>query len=179
MLTLEAWKEAVEAQLDGGKKFTPVKSGGDGYGSVGVMLVTLSKCGHCKKTMVFPPRHQSYDFSTFPIWHGNAFTAQVKRAGWVIAAPKPFENNTQGTEGQRGDEDDCIRVICVGCAKAGHATFVCRLCDQKRPTSQRQDSTGSWEDRDSLCTPCYETVPAKEWDKMQTLIGEEHRYDHC
>lgn len=158
---------AIQYELGDTKNFTPMR---DKNSQVGVMLVSLSKCGHCKKIMVYPPRSQGHDFSTFPVWMGNAFDVQVKRAGWVLAAIKG--DTTTQDEGR-------IRVICVGCAAAGHASFTCKLCKEKRSSDLEQAGYGDWDDRDSVCKPCYETVPAKEWEETLDEISKEHRYDYC
>jgi hypothetical protein len=65
--------------------------------------------------------------------------------------------------------------VCVGCKNAGSETFECSHCKKTRPLSALHKSYGS--PAKHLCVPCYETVPAKQWEGLVAELEEQHRYD--
>lgn len=125
----------------------------------GTMLVELWECSLCKKWMIYPPRGESWEHTTFPRFIPIAFQSQVKQAGWVIASSTEVEGHE----------------ICSVCLKSGKAYFVCALCQVQRPTSDIQQQFG--DPPDFLCGPCYRSTPASQWDAKRSELEEKHRYD--
>lgn len=125
----------------------------------GLMLVRLEQCTHCKKTMLPPePKHSSI----FPGYMYAQRANQMKRAGWVERAPV--------TDAEH-------RALCVECAPE-FAAFQCYSCKVTHKGEPNR-SFGWGHGADYLCTPCYETVPAKKWDALVRELEDEHRYDDC
>ena len=122
----------------------------------GVMMVELEVCPLCTQVMIMEPGRNGHPF---PTALQDTFTAQRLRAGW----------QTQ-SEVQQGHD-----YICTACAEAGRATFVCALCEQERPSSEVHDSWG--DPVESLCTTCYQTVPAAIWEAKTKQLYERHRWD--
>lgn len=51
---------------------------------------------------------------------------------------------------------------------------MCALCNKLRK-GKPQEAIG--DPPEFMCTPCYETVPAKIWIAKRDALWEEHRYD--
>lgn len=123
----------------------------------GVMIVELYVCPICNRYMVIAP---SKYHGTFPARYDHDFDAQMKRVGWVkMSDVKQDDNN-----------------VCVECVRAGKATFLCVLCEQRKPTDKIQYSFG--DPPEFACRDCYETVSAKRWTEAINALDNRHRYDH-
>jgi len=123
----------------------------------GTMIVEIEQCFKCERYMTGrADRKCAY---IFPLWREIDFNTQLKKAGWVMRSPI-----------QIGDQK-----ICVECADAGKADFLCALCNQRRPTSKIQSIFG--DPPEFLCKDCYETVTAEKWDKKVNNLYECHKYD--
>jgi hypothetical protein len=124
------------------------------------MLVEARKCPTCEKWMVQKvDKHRTYIHPVFPHWLAVDQDAQVKRAGLHYASDSQI------------DEE----YICQVCADDGKGGFTCRICEQVRTSDQEQTSYGE----DKLCTVCYASTPAKEWDAKTKALYDAHKYDHC
>lgn len=128
-----------------------------GRSSYGTMLVELKNCPICGHYMIRPPGDRWH--SPFPRYYAIDFKAQLAEAKWV-------EKSDVRVDGKK---------ICVPCAEAGRADFLCALCGQRRPTNEIEDHFG--EPPEFLCKPCYRTVPAETWNKKLSKLSESHRYD--
>jgi hypothetical protein len=121
-----------------------------------LMLVCISECPICKKPMVYIGKDHWRLFPSY--WKLQAKT-QIQRAGWTI----------ESNEKQEGE------YVCIECLKAGKITFVCSLCEIRKPTSKIQESIGY--PPEHLCIDCYETKTAKEWEEILTKLKAKHTYD--
>ena len=122
----------------------------------GKVLVELEKCPICHRYMI-DSRNAKYGL--FPKYCKITIEKQIERAGWV--------------------QRSCVEVdghdICRECAEAGKADFLCALCEQRKLTDKIEESFGDLAEH--LCADCYESVPAKIWDKKVEKLRERHRYD--
>ena len=91
---------------------------------------------------------------------GNTIEAQCRRADFVLVS------RSVGKDGER---------ICQECSSAGRNTFVCAHCKQEKPTSVIHESFG--DPAEHLCTECYTTTPAAQWDSIVDALNNAHRYD--
>jgi len=96
----------------------------------------------------------------FPYYWRENLKSQMERANIMF-------------RGDVKDKDD--HYICEECAKAGKSTFICDLCGEERSSELKQESFG--DPPDFLCKVCYETVPAKIWEKKHDELWHEHRWD--
>jgi uncharacterized protein YbaR (Trm112 family) len=132
----------------------------NGYADV---FIHIEICPVCRKPMIDVPRgklNNTWLSELFDHYYQANLTAQMKRAGIIC-------------RGEVKDKDD--NYICEECEAAGKSSFVCSLCKQEYPSSDKQESFG--DPPEYLCKYCYETVPAKVWkDKRQQLEGA-HRWD--
>ncbi|MCJ7507540.1 MAG: hypothetical protein MUO85_02265 [candidate division Zixibacteria bacterium] len=122
----------------------------------GKVLVELEKCHICHRYMI---NSRDAKYGLFPKYDKITIEKQMERAGWV----------------QRSSVEVDEKYICCECAEAGKADFHCSLCNQRRLTDKIQESFG--DPAEFLCTPCYESVPAKVWDEKVEKLREVHRYD--
>ena len=122
------------------------------------MLVELRVCPICDIYML-PEYKVDYRHSIFPIYIPIDYNAQLKRAGWGKMSSITV--------------DDIY--ICEECANAGKADFLCALCKERKPSNKEEESYG--DPPESLCSDCYETVPAKVWEEKKDELYTEHRYD--
>ncbi|MFX1450668.1 MAG: hypothetical protein ACFFCM_07500 [Promethearchaeota archaeon] len=136
------------------KNFIPKihKNGGNIYIE---MLIEGEKCKICGKTMI----KNSHIRPLFPNWMEINQEAQMKKSGLVFWSDTLVDDE----------------YICVECEKAGKADFLCQLCKKRKPSNKVKESFGS--PAEFLCTDCFETKTAKEWDKITDKLNEEHRYD--
>lgn len=118
--------------------------------------VALRSCHLCKKDMVSNPRYENHWNNVFPVWVGNDFRAQAKRAGLV------FQSNIK--------VDD--QYVCEKCKRL--ADFLCCLCGERKSFPEYR-SFG--EPPEFLCMDCYAKTPAKEFDEKVEELEEKHRYD--
>jgi hypothetical protein len=132
-------------------RFKPKKQDGGA-----IFMVNTEPCKICKKDMVFTPR---YPDRTFPAWIGNNFKAQSKRGGFMTASNIKVDN--------------CW--ICEECAKSGKATFLCALCNERRPTTEVKEEAG--DPPEFLCTPCFKSVTAEKWVDANEKLYNRHRFD--
>lgn len=122
----------------------------EGYG---IVLVQVGRCANCQKTTIAAGSARE-----FPAFWLAGRKEQLRRADW---REKSVVTNANG------------EPLCVDCAPTAGA-FRCALCEQDRK-GDPQESFG--DPPEHLCTPCYETVPAKTWDETARRLREEHRYD--
>jgi len=106
-------------------------------------LLALEKCPTCHQYMVVRP-HKAKD--TFPRYYKLTFDGQAKAADLVIQSDSQANN----------------KYICEDCAKAGKAYFVCALCEKEKSSDKIQGRIG--DPPEYLCTDCYKTVSAQEWE---------------
>lgn len=119
----------------------------------GVVMVELNICTRCERqTLAIENGWKT------PAYYKAARVAQMKRAGWVDRAYA-----TTADEG----------TLCVECAPVA-AAFKCSLCEKERH-GKPEESYG--DPPEFLCTPCFETVPAKVWHEKSEALREAHRYD--
>lgn len=132
----------------------PPTHGGICYG---VMLVQLQTCGCCKRPCL--RTHGGNHGGVFPDWFAINRGAQLKKANWGMLS------STRNADEAR---------LCDDCAKE-HGAFRCALCKQERK-GKPQESVG--DPPEYLCTPCFESVPAKAWADEVERLEESHRWDH-
>ncbi len=132
----------------------PLAHGGIVYG---VMLVQLQTCGHCNRPCL--RTHGGNRGGVFPDWFAIDRGAQLRKADWGMLS------STCNAKGAR---------LCDECAKE-HGAFRCVLCKQER-LGKPQESVG--DPSEYLCTPCFETVPAKTWTDELARLEEAHRWDY-
>ena len=128
------------------------------------LALYLTPCPECNRPMVDVPEkylHYCSSIVNSSQQGGNTIDAQCKRGGIVLRSEVVNKKD---------------RKICVECAAAGKATFVCHQCKTERPANEIQTSFG--DPPDYLCKPCYATLPAKEWDAATKSLSEMHRYDY-
>ena len=122
------------------------------------MMFDTDICPICNKHMIkqWP---KNYDNPYFPNYIEMTQQAQAERAGVV------FRSNVTVDE----------HYICVECAEAGKADFLCVLCNERKSTDKIQERYG--DPPDFLCKDCYKTVSAEVWETKCDELREEHRYD--
>ena len=125
-------------------------------------LIPLTACSICGNKML---RFRSYYYRKFeamyPAWYKANLRSQLKRAG--IKIPSEVK-----------DKDD--ELICEECAEAGLATFTCAMCEEERSSVLKKVSFGI-DPPEYLCTVCYGSVTAKEWDDKYRELQKTHQYD--
>ena len=134
--------------------YVPIRLGG-----YGLMLVNLDQCVVCSLPMV----RRSWDMphsSPFPPYDPVSLKAQAQRAGWVFAGKLQVNAET----------------ICERCERADRARAACYLCKRERKASEVREAIG--DPPEYLCTPCYDSVPARVWDRAVKELEEAHRWDH-
>jgi len=119
----------------------------------GVVMVATETCAACMRTMI-----RTGTGAGFPAFWRAGRVEQMKRAGW---AERAYATNASD------------KPLCKDCAPTAGA-FRCALCKQERH-GVAEDSYG--DPAEHLCTPCYETVPAKVWDEKDRELQKAHRYD--
>jgi len=137
-------------------EYTPIISG-----SRTKLEVLISTCGLCNKKMLnITPKQVGYLRGLFPYYYRDNLRSQLERANIVF----------------RGDvKDKHDHYICEECDKAGKSTFICALCEEERSSELKQERFG--DPPEFMCKVCYETAPAKVWDKRQSELYHSHRYD--
>jgi len=113
-----------------------------------------TKCPSCGKQMMGKARR-----GIFPLYVGKNQEAQMKERGVVFSSDAMID----------GD------YICIECKEAGKASITCALCGEKKPSNKVGDSFGA--PPEYLCTDCYDSVPAKQWDEKVDKLREVHRWD--
>jgi len=68
------------------------------------------------------------------------------------------------------------KYICQDCADKGKADFLCVMCKERKQSDKKEISFG--DPKEYLCTDCYETVPAKDWDLKVDEMENLHRWDY-
>ena len=124
------------------------------YGRYAMMLIELKVCPTCDRLML--PRMST---DPFPRAMGVSKEDQLHNAGWV-------EQGKMWVNGQ---------YSCVECERNDRVTVQCALCGVQRKSSEIKESFG--DPPEYLCTTCYMTVSAKEWDKKRHELRESHRWD--
>ncbi len=122
-------------------------------------LIAALPCVHCSRPTVPDLESNSCSAGPFPRAWSRNFANQRERAGIQ----------------QLAHWRDINEPVCVGCKNAGTETFECSHCGKTRPFVASHSSYGS--PAEHLCVPCYETVPAKQWEGLVAELEEQHRYD--
>lgn len=120
------------------------------------VLVAVERCKYCRAWML--PNME--DKGIFPLYRPINFSAQLKAAGWKVAASSRFDS-------QR---------YCIECAANDKITFTCCLCNQTKPSSHLKERFG--DPPDFLCNECFNTIPAAVWEKKVDELQKEHRWDY-
>lgn len=121
------------------------------------MLLEGEKCHLCKKIMIAVV--SPYRPKIFPAYMKLNQKAQMETIGLVFTSSCLVDDH----------------AICHECVEAGKADFLCVLCGERKPSNQVQESIG--DPAEFLCTGCYNTKSAKEWDEKVDELQEEHKYD--
>jgi hypothetical protein len=123
--------------------------------SLFAFLLEALPCVHCAK-----PTMPNLERGPFPAaWH-TMFSAQRDRAG---IQPMAHWHDTN-------------QPVCVECVKNSAGAFECSHCGKTRQLNESHQSFGC-SPAEHLCVPCYERVPAKQWDGLVAELEEQHRYD--
>lgn len=116
-------------------------------------LVEAKPCVYCAN-----PTTADLSSGPFPkFWRAN-FNAQRERAG-IRLLSHWHDNNFP---------------VCVDC-KTSDAYFECSHCKKTHLLSASHSQYGM--PAEHLCVPCYETVPAKQWEGLVAELEEQHKYD--
>jgi len=145
-----------DTHIDAGK-YIPERVAGHRYVK---FLLEVTHCGSCMRDMMPIAKNRSFESGIFPSWIKATQVAQMKRAGIV---QRSVASNRNGA------------VICVECRDRGLATFICVLCKEERSSDMMKESIG--DPAEHLCTPCFESVPAKKWCEELDRLQESHKYD--
>lgn len=115
-----------------------------------LMLVEYERCPICHRPMI-RPFAQRVEYRLSP-------KAQMERADIV----------------RPGDEiPGSDRVACEVCTQEGKIVFTCAFCGQERRSDLLHESHP-----EPVCTICYNTLTAAEWEAKEDALHEEHRYDY-
>ena len=117
------------------------------------MTLQTKKCPCCGKLMLEKSE------TNFPSYHILNQKSQMKNLGLVYVGKILVDDEP----------------ICVECEEAGKADFLCELCGVRKPSSKIKENIGY--PSVFLCSDCYSTVTAKEWDEKIDELHEEHRFD--
>ena len=66
--------------------------------------------------------------------------------------------------------------ICEVCKEENKGSFKCCNCEKEQPSSKLEKSIG-YDTEDFLCSDCYETIPAKTWDKIIEKLEDAHKWE--
>jgi len=113
-----------------------------------------STCASCRRQMLRKDKAK-----LFPLTWDFTQEKQMEKAGVVLESSS------------RIDDDR----ICIECEASGKASITCDLCDTLKPSSKKKESFG--DPSSYLCTDCYETVPAKQWEEKVEELHKAHRWD--
>lgn len=119
-------------------------------------LVQIYKCWTCKQLMVINEPERN---SPFPLAIRFDYKTQAKAADLKIRSKVISDGH----------------YICTECAESGKGGFTCYLCKQYKESNKLQESFG--DPADYLCTDCYDTTPAKKWDRITSKLFDLHQYD--
>jgi hypothetical protein len=122
------------------------------------IAVRVKRCATCGRPMIPAADRMPLYGAGFPQMTPEE---QARRAGWPELTL--YAANFDG------------RLICDPCAKAGHARFKCSLCHQIRPAEDVKARFGVR--AEYLCKPCYQTVPAAQWDAKTDELAHKYRHD--
>lgn len=127
------------------------------------VLIRLDTCSECDARMIDLTREDLKKGNTLlgrliPKYGPHALEVQAVEKGWV------FSSSVSTHKGP----------VCHRCAKLDIASFECIICEKVKKEDRRHESYG--DDR-VVCLDCYETIPAKEWDKKIERLEEAWRYD--
>lgn len=125
-------------------------------GRYATFLVQFLKCPLCQQPMIVEEPERN---SPFPMSYKINYESQAHAAGFRIRS-KVVSND---------------KHICTVCAESGKGGFNCYLCKQYKESAKLEQSFG--DPPDYLCTDCYATVPAKEWDEIVDRLYDLHQYD--
>lgn len=126
------------------------------------VLIETRKCSGCGATVPLPQLQDLRDVLPFYLHAPYNLEGQMERSGW-----KPI--------GYRriGDPDE---TLCQECTDLGKRTFTCAHCRHERTVDKIHEAFGDGDD--AVCEPCYETIPAKEFDAVVARLREARRYDY-
>lgn len=125
-------------------------------GNYATFLVQLRRCPTCMQPMVKAPK----ELDTFPTSITLRFSRQAERAGIKLQSSITADN----------------RPICTDCASAGQGGFTCYSCEEFKSSDKEETAIGS--PPHYLCTDCYASVPAKEWNEIVEELYGKHQYDY-
>lgn len=110
-------------------------------------LLETSICPECKRVMVARPSPKEF----------INFDAQIKAADFCVKSK------------------DSIYPICEDCASKEKVWFTCELCVTKKGTDKIKKSIG--DPPVFLCTDCFGSVTAKEWQETVDDLLDDHQWD--
>ena len=120
-------------------------------------LLRVGTCPECGRSMIVRPERA---WDTFPYYFRLNFEAQAEAGGFCIQS------------GAKAND----RYICEDCMQAGRSWFRCDLCGQKMSSDKIEECFG--DPPDCLCSDCYASVPAKEWDEKRDSLTDKHKWDY-
>jgi hypothetical protein len=132
--------------------FIPQKMADNAY----TFVLKVSTCYNCKRPMM-----PIDDKRLFHTYRGCRQDDQMKHANIAIESNYDIDNIH----------------LCTECVQLDVATFTCCHCNESKVASKLHETVGSF-DPDYICTDCYATVPAKEFDELIETLQREHRYDN-
>lgn len=119
-----------------------------------LFALQTDECPICRVRMLNKDKN-----NLFPYYVGMNQEAQMKKAGMEF----------KGSVFVKGSH------ICKKCEESGKATIKCELCGETKSSVKIQESFG---EGSFLCSDCYETIPAKQWDEKYEELLEEHKWDN-
>lgn len=114
----------------------------------------VEECPSCGQKMM-----QEAGRGVFPYYHEKNQDSQMKKQGVAYISKSEIDG----------------KKICSECEKAGKSSFICALCEQRRPTSEIQESFG--DPAEHLCKTCYKTIDVETWDRKIDEVADRHKYD--
>lgn len=125
------------------------------------LMAQLLSCSACGRKMIKLESSQMMKvYHLFPHYVRDNLKAQLERANIT------WYGNTKDKEGH---------YLCEDCSKKGLGTFLCALCGEERTSDLKEKIFG--DPPEYLCKVCYESVPAKVWDKKTSELYDAHRWD--
>lgn len=110
--------------------------------------IEVRKCGCCDNYMI-PNYDNNYIESLFS--NNNKIEDQMKINNLVFSSNSMVDHS----------------IICKDCENSGKSTFYCRICGEKRSSVDFHDIIVGDE---KVCTHCYSTLTAKEYDDKISII---------
>lgn len=146
---VEAVIQDVMLPIDFKKDFTPIPFDDNHY----LFLHLVDTCPICGRKMMSSGDSTAYDDDA------RSQKAQMERAGIVARGS--------------GILGEYRKHICEVCTKEGKGKFTCAMCDQTRTSDQLHDTSFG----EPICTICYTTLTAEQYDQKYEAIGDAHQWD--